>query len=152
MPAPNGVPVPVHVDFHGISYNSATGQWTIPTNAPRWTVPATVAIASGNNLITWTLTTSNVPAGFSPAFDENVGIVFNQGWPGGTPDVTSASTVQVTDNFLAGPNNPQYYYSITVDLQQTNGTVSQPFRLDPDIQNQGASPVIRYVTASAAVS
>jgi hypothetical protein len=148
---PKSVPVPVHVNFHGISYDSATGQWTIPADAPRWTVPPTVAVSSGHNLITWTLTTSNVPSGFSPEFDIDDAIVFNAGWPGGSPIVTSDATVECTDNFEAGPNNPEYYYSITVDLQQTSGTVSQPFTLDPDIKNQGANPVICYVVSGAAI-
>ena len=72
---PTGVPIPVHVNFKGISYDSATGQWTIPSGAPDWSVPATVAVASGNNLLTWTLTASHVPAGFTPAFDSSSGRV-----------------------------------------------------------------------------
>jgi hypothetical protein len=67
------------------------------------------------------------------------------------PDVTSATTVECTDDFQSGPNNPEYYYSITVDLTQTNGTVSQAFKLDPDIKNQGANPVICYVMKGAIV-
>ena len=62
------------------------------------------------------------------------------------------TTIQATDDFTAGPNNDEYYYSVTVDLEQTAGTVTKSFTLDPDIQNQGASPVIRYVMKGAGVS
>jgi hypothetical protein len=148
---PTGVPIPVHVNFKGISYDSATGQWTIPSGAPDWSVPATVAVASGNNLLTWTLTTSHLPAGFTPVFDPSAGIVFDADWPGGSPTMVNNTTIEATDDFPQGSNSDEYYYSVTVDLQQTNGTVTKSFTLDPDIQNQGANPVIRYVMKSAAV-
>jgi hypothetical protein len=149
MPAPNGVPVNVTVNFQGISYNSATGQWTIPANAPSWTVPPTTAVPSGNNLITWTLHPAAVPSGFGAAFDGTTGIAFTSGWPGGTPTLQGNGTYQCTDDFTPGPNNRSYYYRITVNL--TNGTVSKSFTLDPDIQNRGANPVINYVESAVTV-
>ena len=149
---PTGVPIPVHVNFKGISYDSATGQWTIPSGKPEWSVPATVAVAPGNNLLTWTLTASHVPAGFTCVFDASSGIVFDSDWPGGSPAMVDDTTIEATDDFTAGPNHNEYYYSVTVDLEQTTGTATKSFKLDPDIQNQGANPVIRYVLKGAAVS
>jgi len=148
---PNGVPIHVGVNCQGISYNAATGQWTIPSGAPRWTVPAVTPVPSGNNLLTWTLSGVDLPSGFNLVFDSTLGIVFNPGWPGSTPALQGDGTYQATDNFLPGPNNRSFYYAINVVLQQVGGTASQPFRLDPDVQNEGSNPVINYVVKGVAV-
>ena len=145
MPASNGVAIHVHVDFTGISYDPATQQWTIPAGAPNWSVPPTVAVAPGNNLLTWNLDTTHVPEGFEAVFDPSDGIAFAAGWPGGEPYMIDDATIQCTDNFTTSPNNPSYYYSITVNLAQTGGAASHAFRLDPDIKNRGAGPVIIHV-------
>jgi hypothetical protein len=147
MPGPNGVPIHVHVNFNGISYNPATQQWTIPAGAPSWTVPATVAVPPGSNLLTWSLGATQLPAGFEAEFDPSDGVVFSAGWPGGAPYMVDEDTIQCTDDFTASPNNPSYYYSVTVNL--TDGTVSRAFTLDPDIQNKGAGPVIMHVTVGS---
>jgi hypothetical protein len=152
MPNPNGIPVHVGVNCQGISYDSATGQWTVPSNAPQWTVPATTPVSSGNNLITWTLQGTNVQSGFQLVFDPSAGIAFESGWPGSTPALQGDGTYQATDDFTPGPNTYDYPYGITVVLQSTNdNSISHSFSLDPDVQNEGANPVISYARTAAAV-
>jgi hypothetical protein len=149
MPAPNGVSIPVHVNFNGISYDPTTQQWTIPAGAPTWNVPATVAVASGNNLLTWSLTGTQLPEGFVAQFDPSDGIAFATGWTGGEPYMIDNETIQCTDDFTASSDSPSYYYSITVNLVQTAGSASHPFRLDPDIKNRGTGPMIMHVTVAS---
>lgn len=146
MPVPNGVPIHVHVNFKGISYDPATQQWTIPAGAPHWDVPPSVAVSPGNNLLTWNLDGTHLPQGFEAAFDPPVGIAFTEGWPGGEPYMVDEATVQCTDDFESSPGNSSYYYSITVNLAQADGSASYAFTLDPDIKNKGAGPIIQHVT------
>ena len=137
MPQP--VPIDVQVNFSGISYDNQTGQWTIPSSAPVWTVKDT-EVAHGKNILTWTLKPLNVPNGFSAQFDTDAGIVFKAKWPGGKPTASSTDgTVTCTDNFRKGHGDRTYSYSIFVDLVDSSGRVLQPFKLDPDIKNKGAN-------------
>jgi hypothetical protein len=154
MPGPNGVPIHVHVNFNNISYDPTTQQWTIPSGTPNWNVPASVPVSPGQNLLTWTLDAAQVPDGFEAAFDPSIGIAFATGWPGGEPTMVDDETIQCTDDFESAPDNPSYYYSITVNLAQTGGSASHAFTLDPDIKNKGAGPIILHVpvVAGAAVA
>jgi hypothetical protein len=152
MPGPNGVPIHVNVNFNGISYDPNTQQWTIPANTPSWNVPATVPVPPGNNVLTWNLDATHVPTGFNAEFDPSTGIQFAAGWPGGAPYMVDEDTIQCTDDFTSAPNNPTYYYSITVNLVQTSGTVSKPFTLDPDIKNKGAGIMHTTIGAGAVVA
>jgi hypothetical protein len=149
MPGPNGVPINVHLNFKDISYDSTTQQWTIPAGTPRWDVPPSVPVPPGNNLLTWNLIPSHVPDGFEAAFDPAFGIAFSAGWPGGQPDMVDDETIQCTDDFDTSHGSPSYYYSITVNLAQTDGSASHAFTLDPDIKNKGAGPIILHVPVGA---
>jgi len=145
MPGPTAVPIPVHVDFNNISYDATTQQWTIPSGTPNWNVPPSVAVAPGNNLLTWTLHATHLPDGFEAAFDPSTGIAFATGWPGGAPYMVDDETIACTDDFETSPDSPSFYYSITVNLAQTDGSASHAFTLDPDIKNKGAGPIIMHV-------
>lgn len=141
MPGPTNVPVPVVVNFNGVSYNATTKQWS---GSPSFTVPPTTTITSGDNTITWTLQAAVVPQGFSATFPLTNPIVFDPGWVGGLPARQTPTTVQATDNFQlpVGSDPIQYPYAVNVSLvSNSDSTVTKTWNYDPDVENE---PVIGH--------
>jgi hypothetical protein len=142
---PQNIPVTVHVDFKDIAYNTSSSTWSIPAGKPKWTVPAKTPVQSGANLITWTLRSTNVPSGFSATFDTSDGIVFDAGWPGGAPSMQTTTTITATDDFEPGGATEDYEYSVNVVLtMDANSSVSHDFPYDPDVENEGSTPIISH--------
>ena len=137
MPSPTIVPVSVVVNLHNVSYNPATQQWS---GSPSWTVPNT-PVRAGTNTLQWTLRPASVPGGFAAAFPAASGIVFQAGWPGGTPARQPDGTYTATDNFATPPpTTADYPYSVTIVVtSQTDSSISTSFTLDPDVENQAGS-------------
>jgi hypothetical protein len=139
----------VSVNFHGVSYDPNSG-WS---GTPNWNInpspaPVNPVKSSDGNTVQWSLNAAAVPNPFSAAFANSSAIAFSgtPAWTGGQP-TGSGQTITATDNFNGLSSVQNYYYSITVTLTGViNGsTVTQPFTLDPDVQNEAG-------TANAALS
>jgi len=144
MPNPNSVPINVIVNFTGITYDSGTNTWTVPTGKPKWTVPHTTAVPAGDNDIQWNLQAvqGSVPSGFTAGFPTTGGIAFGSDWVGGPPTYVDADTYTATDNFTAPPQDESYDYSVTVTLTSTtDSTITKSFVKDPEVENEGSSLV-----------
>lgn len=126
-------PVSVTCDLTGTFSNGWTG------TEPAWTFdPDPLQCHNGNNAITWTLTATNVPTGFTAAFS-NPGIVFkpSPAWTGTTPTNQTDGTVTAEDNFqnLAAAVTFAYTTSVTVTPPAGSSFSAQTFTKDPDVEN-----------------
>jgi|KBSMisStandDraft_5_1062788.scaffolds.fasta_scaffold37479_2 hypothetical protein len=141
----NTIPVNVNINFNGVTYNAANGTWS---GTPNWnpqpmTAPVRPVQSGSNNTVQWKLNAASVPNPFSAAFASASAIAFSgtPAWTGGAPVLVDGQTITAADNFDNLPQTQTYYYSITVTLTGTvNGSpVTQPFTLDPDVQNEAGT-------------
>lgn len=125
------IPVPVVVNFTGISYNN--GAWS---GTPSWTVPRTVQVHPGSNTINWNLNAA-VSSGYAAKFTTD-GIYFppSSQWPGGTPQRVNDGLVRAEDDFTTIAAPTDYYYGVKVTLTQTASGQSSTFTYDPDVENE----------------
>jgi hypothetical protein len=137
--------ISVSVDFSGVTFEN--GQWF---NQPSWSITPTDQLVPpvypGNtNTITWTLSASNVPSGFTAAFsDPAINFTGDVMWTGGAPSNQTSNTCVVGDNFDGLPTEDTYEYEVVVNL--SNGAVTEPFLYDPDVENESGSappPAVR---------
>jgi hypothetical protein len=130
------VPIAVTVDFNGVTLQN--GVWA---PQPAWTVtPDNQQVQQGNNRIVWTLTASNVPAGYTAGFTAD-GIVFkstnSESW-NDPPALQTDGTVAANDNFNKKKDPVTFYYTVNVHFTVVPaGGTDQTFPYDPDIQNEG---------------
>jgi len=136
--ANNNFPINVNVNFNGVSYNAATRTWT---GQPSWTVTPNlqgvppVKLGVNTNTITWNLNAAAVPQGFTAAFTSPaITFAASPAWTGGAPGNTNNTTCVASDNFNGLPANEVFEYTISVTL--SNGSVTQAFTYDPDIENE----------------
>lgn len=130
-------PVDVACDFAGTFNNGWTGA------QPAWTfTPDSLHCHNGENHITWTLTTANVPAGFTAAFS-NPGVAFKgtPPWVGTAPQNQADGSVAASDNFHGQAQAVKFHYNTNVTLTPNPGTKFPPqtFTHDPDVENDGGT-------------
>src|SRR5258708_24023874 len=113
------VPVTVNVDFSPLTVQNG-----VPSGIPNWNVsPDHVPCHNGQNNITWTLTATNIPTGFTAAFtDPGVAFKTSPQWTGGSPqNSANNSTVSASDNFQNLTNAVQYRYTTSVKMTPSPG-------------------------------
>jgi hypothetical protein len=128
-------PVAITCNLTG-TYNSSTNSWT--GAQPAWTfTPDPLQCHNGNNAITWTLTASNVPTGFTASLTS---IVFKPTppWTGGAPAKQTDGTVTAGDNFQNITTPVEFGYTTTVAVTPNPGTTGQgtTFSYDPEVENE----------------
>jgi hypothetical protein len=132
-------PINVNVNFAGVTYSN--GSWY---NSPTWTVNPSlqgvppVKLGVNTNTLVWSLHAAAVPQGFTASFaTPGIAFVGTPVWTGGTPQNLDSQTCAVADNFNGLAANETYEYNISVTL--SNGTVSNTWVCDPDVQNESGT-------------
>jgi hypothetical protein len=132
------LPVSVTCNLTG-TFNASNGTWT--GQQPAWTFnPDSVKVHNGQNNITWTLTATNIPTGFTAAFtDPGVAFKTSPQWTGGSPQNASGNqSVAASDNFQNLASTVKFRYTTSVTLTPNPGTgySATTFTHDPDIENE----------------
>lgn len=110
---------------------------------PTWDFdPDTVQMPQGPDTLTWTLSASGLPTGWSARFDQSAGITFGQNanWPGTSPAPVSGNPQQYScseNNANANRAPIDYPYCSKVQVLDGNGAVHGTYTSDPQVENEG---------------